>query len=110
MSTTTSPAVIAERIDIWVATLGEAAGPNYAFSQEPGRKYVKIVQEWNNSRSVHAFVDAATGEVYKPAGWAKPAAGVRYHLADDEGFQSLLHNSATPSSRFGGYLYVGGRA
>ena len=32
------------------------------------------------SRSVHAFVDKKTGEVYKSASWKAPAKGVRYDL------------------------------
>ena len=42
--------------------------PDYDFVCESGRKYYKIVMV-NNQRSVHAFIDKRTGEVYKPAGW-----------------------------------------
>ena len=39
----------------------------YKFYIESGRKYHKIVMETESqSRSVHAFVDKKTGEVYKP--------------------------------------------
>ena len=46
----------------------------YKFYIESGRKYHKIIMETDGgssrlgpSRSVHAFVDKKTGEVYKPA-------------------------------------------
>ena len=46
----------------------------YKFSIESGRKYHKIVMETESqSRSVHAFVDKKTGEVYKAASWKAPA-------------------------------------
>ena len=37
--------------------------PDYDFVCESGRKYYKIIMV-NNQRSVHAFVDKRTGEVY----------------------------------------------
>ena len=44
----------------------------YKFYIESGRKYHKLIMEIPNenrapSRSVHAFIDKKTGEVYKPA-------------------------------------------
>ena len=57
----------------------------YKFYIESGRKYHKIIMEIPNenrapSRSVHAFIDKKTGEVYKPASWKAPAKHVRYNL------------------------------
>ena len=53
----------------------------YKFYIESGRKYHKIVMETESqSRSVHAFVDKKTGEVYKAASWKAPAKGVRFNL------------------------------
>jgi hypothetical protein len=55
--------------------------PYRFFIQEGGRKYHKIVMETESqSRSVHAFVDKKTGEVYKPASFKAPAKHVRYNL------------------------------
>jgi hypothetical protein len=69
----------------------------YAYSVRPGRKYDKIVQTYNGkSDSVHAFVDAE-GNVYKPAGWAAPAKGIRYYTVE-----SALVNS----DPYGSYLYA----
>ena len=53
----------------------------YKFYIESGRKYHKIVMETESqSKSVHAFVDKKSGEVYKPASYKAPAKIVRYNL------------------------------
>ena len=53
---------------------------DYEFIIESGRKYHKIIMNAAGSRSVHAFVDKKTGEVYKSASFKSPAKGVRYDL------------------------------
>ena len=78
----------------------------YEFYPEEGRKYFKIIMEVPNenrdpSRSVHAFVDKKTGEVYKSASWKSPAKGVRYDLRLIEQREWLLENADWA----GGYLY-----
>lgn len=70
----------------------------YDFVIEEGRKYYKVVMV-NNQRSVHAFVDKKTGDLYKAATWAAPAKGVRFNLFKD---MELLKKVANWS---GGYLY-----
>jgi hypothetical protein len=82
---------------------------NYEFIIESGRKYHKIIMVIDNgpnrmgpSRSVHAFIDKKTGEVYKSAGWKSPAKGVRYDLRMIEHREWLLENADWA----GGYLYV----
>ena len=81
------------------------------FRVQSGRKYYKIIQQdydtfqdRNEYRdgSVHAFVDKTTGDVYKPAGWAKPAQHVRYNLLDDKSRQDCLSRCDWA----GGYLYM----
>ena len=53
----------------------------YKFYIESGRKYHKIVMETESqSKSVHAFVDKKTGEVFKPASYKAPAKIVRFNL------------------------------
>ena len=48
---------------------------------ESGRKYHKIVFiDGGGHKSVHAFVDKQTGEVYKSASYKAPAKGVRFDL------------------------------
>ena len=81
------------------------------FRVQSGRKYFKIIQQdydtfqdRNEYRdgSVHAFVDKKTGDVYKPAGWAKPAQHVRYNLIDDKSRENCLLSCDWA----GGYLYM----
>ena len=74
---------------------------DYDFVAESGRKYYKIVMV-NNQRSVHAFIDKKTGEVYKPAGWKSPAKHVRYDLRIIKDREYVLNNCDWA----GGYLYM----
>ena len=74
----------------------------YEFYPETGRKYHKIIMVANGSRSVHAFVDKKTGEVYKSASWKAPAKGVRYDLRLITDREWLLENADWA----GGYLYA----
>ena len=74
---------------------------DYDFIFESGKKYHKIVMV-NNQRSVHAFVDKKTGEVYKSASFKAPAKGVRYDLRLIEQREWLLENADWA----GGYLYA----
>jgi len=70
---------------------------------ESGKKYHKIIMmDGGNSRSVHAFVDKKTGEVYKSASWKSPAKGVRYDLRIIEQREWLFENADWS----GGYLYA----
>ena len=75
----------------------------YKFYIESGRKYHKIVMETNGqSRSVHAFVDKKTGEVYKPASFKAPAKHVRFNLCIISDREWLMENADWA----GGYLYM----
>jgi len=74
----------------------------YKFYPETGRKYHKIIMDANGSRSVHAFVDKKTGEVYKSASWKAPAKGVRYDLRLIKDREWLFENADWS----GGYLYA----
>ena len=60
---------------------------DYSYEIEKGKKYLKIMMVIDHgpnrlgaSRSVHAFIDKNTGEVYKAASWKSPAKGVRFDL------------------------------
>jgi hypothetical protein len=75
---------------------------DYKFYIESGRKYHKLIMDANGSRSVHAFVDRKTGEVYKSASWKSPAKGVRFNLLLIEDREWLLENADWA----GGYLYA----
>ena len=81
------------------------------FTVYDGRKYFKIVsqeydtfQDRNEYRdgSVNAFVDRNTGDVYKPAGYNKPAKHVRYNLLDERSRAECLGRADWA----GGYLYM----
>jgi len=74
----------------------------YDFTFESGRKYHKIIMNANGSRSVHAFVDRKTGEVYKSASFKSPAKGVRYDLRIIEQREWLFANADWSGS----YLYA----
>ena len=88
----------------------ESKHPNsdYKFYiEEGGRKYHKIVMEFPNdnrppSRSVHAFVDKKTGDVYKAASWKSPAKHVRYNLLSIESREKCFERADWA----GGYLYM----
>ena len=80
--------------------------PEYKFVIESGRKYHKIIMEVPNtnrppSRSVHAFIDMKTGEVYKPASFKAPAKHVRFNLLLINDREWLLEHADWA----GGYLY-----
>ena len=75
----------------------------YKFYIESGRKYHKIVMETESqSRSVHAFVDKKTGDVYKPASFKAPAKHIRFNLCIISDREWLLSNADWA----GGYLYM----
>jgi hypothetical protein len=72
---------------------------------ETGKKYHKVIMVDGGfvvNRSVHAFVDKNTGEVYKSASWKSPAKGVRYDLRLIADREYLLKNADWS----GGYLYA----
>ena len=86
---------------------GELAGrpaPEYKFYiQEGGRKYHKIVMEYDNgSRSVHAFIDKKTGDVFKPASFKAPAKIARYNVLRIESREEMFERADWA----GGYLYI----
>ena len=70
---------------------------------ETGKKYHKLILvDSSANRSVHAFIDKQTGEVYKSASWKSPAKGVRYDLRLIADREYLLQNADWS----GGYLYA----
>ena len=75
----------------------------YKFIIETGRKYHKIIMVTESgSRSVHAFVDKKTGEMYMAASFKAPAKnGVRFDLRIIEQREWVLEHCDWA----GGYLY-----
>ena len=90
---------VSERI---IAEIKDRIG-TYQFIIETGRKYHKIVMVTEDgARSVHAFVDKKTGEMYMAASWKAPAKnGVRFDLRIIEQREFVLENCDWA----GGYLY-----
>jgi len=83
--------------------LRDAAPSDYDYIIESGRKYHKIIMvDSGKGRSVHAFVDRKTGQLYKSASWKSPAKGVRYDLRLIEQREWLLEHADWA----GGYLYA----
>ena len=73
-----------------------------SFAMKKANKYYKIwVMEWGRPSSIHAFIDIATGDLYKPAGINKPAKGSRGNVTDPE-FMKQLQNTFSIG---GGHLY-----
>lgn len=78
-------------------------GDHYTYVIETGRKYHKIIMVTEDgARSVHAFVDKKTGEMYMAASWKAPAKnGVRFDLRIIEQREFVLENCDWAGS----YLY-----
>jgi len=103
-----------EQIDQWLDALKEKSnnhlpvdGRTIRYVLEPGRKYIKVVREefWDNnigrvSKSVHAFIEVSTGDIYKAASWKAPAKnGARFNVVNDN---AALIAACDP---YGSYLY-----
>ena len=80
-----------------------------SFFIEQGRKQYIVCLRWKQINrqfkddiSVDCFVDKLTGEVYKPAGWKKPAKHGRFNMSDDID-RAKLYNVCDWA---GGYLYL----
>lgn len=68
-----------------------------------GARWVKVYNTERGQRtSIEAFVDPATGDVYKPDGMTRPARGIRGNIADPDRRAELLGRLDST----GGYLYA----
>jgi hypothetical protein len=78
-------------------------GIDAEFYVKTGRKYLKLIfRDTGGQKSVHAFIDRTTGDVYKPASWQAPAKHVRYNVLDEESRERLYDQADWA----GGYLYL----
>lgn len=81
-------------------------GADVEFYLDPSpRKYYRLVMKYktgSKQRSVHAFIDKTTGDVYKSASWKAPAKHIRYNLIDDKS-RELCYSKCDWS---GAYLYL----
>lgn len=57
--------------------------PSKTFTVTFGRKYAKVISTDSNGSGggVWGFIDIATGDLLKAAGWAKPAKHARGHIS-----------------------------
>lgn len=69
-----------------------------------GRRFIRIMAEdaRYGGRHVHAFVDAANGDLLKAAGLKAPAKHARGNLMDDAELEAIV----TTADQHGGYLYL----
>ena len=81
------------------------------FRYYEGKKYLKVVREEYDERNdrwrdttVHAFINRATGEVYKPASWKAPAKHVRFSFCNKKDMLFLTDPRCVGWA--GGYLYL----
>lgn len=73
------------------------------YTIQEGKKNLKIVQQLEGSgqRMVFAFIDKATGDIYKPASWAAPAKHARGNVLVNQGVEALSGGvGSTPSIRY----------
>lgn len=106
---------IEARVGAWLDQLNASAPQhsygNVRFEMIPARsggKYSRIVQfNGRDAGSVHAFVDMAKGQVFKPASWKGPAKGARYDLNLEADFDAIVEAVSKPGAWAGGYLHSG---
>ncbi len=76
-------------IDSWVKFMDGKLKEGDRFMEkldvEYGRKYAKIIIVLPNQRSVYAFVEIKSGDIYKSASWKAPAKHVRGNINDPNG-------------------------
>jgi hypothetical protein len=69
-------------------------GRGNEFSLDMGSKNVRIVRTsvgLGDSRSVHCFVEKATGNILKAAGWKAPAKHARGNIYDADPMAGMTH-------------------
>lgn len=85
----------------------------YTFEVEAGKKFDRIVQfsVWESAnpnhqpqRSVHAFVERATGDLIKAAGWKAPAK-IKTGWATKFNLLTQFEQALEAADPYGGYLY-----
>jgi hypothetical protein len=67
-------AIVSNYYTKWAPDTGvDTEVARFGIEFEEGNKYVKIVSVSWGSRSVHSFVEKATGDIWKAASWKAPA-------------------------------------
>jgi len=100
-------ATVELRIGEYITALNAIAPEGYSFDTTQGKRYTKVVMTVRGGqRSVHSFVEPTTGNIYKPAGWQRPAEHIRFNLASDSSFERLMTALKARGAWAGGYLYI----
>jgi len=109
---------VIERAQVLAETLTKKMNTNWSYTigkevfevetPKAGQRFFRIVQTDNGrGKSVHAFIEIATGKIVKPAGWKAPAKysngelASKYNLLNDDSFQKALDKC----DEHGGWLY-----
>lgn len=61
-----------------------ANGFSYKYAVTRTLKWFKVTHTIGEQTSVFAFIDPISGDIYKPAAWAKPAKGIRGNIFNDK--------------------------
>lgn len=100
-------ATVELRLGEYLTALNAIAPEGYSFDTTEGKRYTKIVMTVRGGqRSVHSFVEPATGAVLKAAGWERPAKHVRYCLTSEASYARLMEALKVRNAWAGGYLYI----
>jgi len=112
---------VIERAQVLAETLTKKMNTNWSHTigkeffqvEKPkaNQRFFRIIKTATNTmsrgRSVHAFIEIATGKIVKSAGWKAPAKysngelASKYNLLDDDSFQKALEKC----DEHGGWLY-----
>jgi hypothetical protein len=79
-------------------------GYSYSAVQSGSKYRIVMHSRGGGGDSVHAFVDANTGDLLKAASWKVPAKGVRYNLLTE--MDVVRANFQVPGGWAGRYLYA----
>ena len=68
------------KLEAYLEKLAEA-NKYYLFTYSVGKKYIRIIRDWNGCGhfSVFCFMDYE-GNLYKAESWERPAKGIRGHI------------------------------
>ena len=55
-------------------------------SLQPGKRYIRVVKTRHGQNSAYAFIEPATGDVFKCDGWKAPAKHARCNVLRPDGF------------------------
>jgi hypothetical protein len=84
-TTTTTPATILKALESMVAALQAQLEAKHRttttrYHFELGQRYARVFTQVGVGRSAYAFVDLATGDIFKPRSWKGPAKGARANV------------------------------